>query len=286
MKYILYNSLANTQKVLEYVDNFKKENDNVIVDALKINYEDFFKSLKTEDVVYLLGGDGTINYLINHIDVENLNNEIYLIPAGTGNDFYSDIVIKDINAKDNNEKLPDKILLNPYLLNLPTVEVNGIEKKFINGVGFGIDGYCCEVGDELKEKGSKKINYTMIAIKGLLFHFKKVNSRVEIDGKVYNFKDVWLTPTMKGRYYGGGMIIAPNQNRNDANAVSTVIYKSKSKLKALITFPSVFKGTHINKTKVVTVLTGKNVKVTFDKPTALQIDGETIKNVLTYSVRG
>lgn len=286
MKYILYNSLANTKKVLEYVDDFKKANDNVIVDALKINYKDFFNSLKKEDVVYLLGGDGTINYLINEIDVENLNNEIYLIPAGTGNDFYSDIVIKDINTKDSKEKLPDKILLNPYLLNLPTVEVNGIEKKFINGVGFGIDGYCCEVGDELKKKGSKKVNYAMIAIKGLLFHFKKVNSRVEIDGKVYNFKDVWLTPTMKGRYYGGGMIIAPNQNRNDSDIVSTVIYKSKSKLKALITFPSVFKGTHVNKTKVVTVLTGKNVKVTFDKPTALQIDGETIKNVLTYSVRG
>jgi hypothetical protein len=50
-----------------------------------------------------------------------------------------------------------------YVENLPTVEVNGKTYRFINGVGYGVDGYCCEVGDKLKSE-NKKVNYTSIAI--------------------------------------------------------------------------------------------------------------------------
>lgn len=36
---------------------------------------------------------------------------------------------------------------------------------------------------------------------------------------------------------------------------------------------------------MVEVITGKDITVRFDRPTALQIDGETIKNVTEYSVK-
>lgn len=170
-------------------------------------------------------------------------------------------------------------------MHLPIVYVNGITKKFINGIGFGIDGYCCEVGDALKEKSNKPINYTSIAIKGLLFHFKPVTAKVTVDGVTEEFTKVWLAPTMKGRFYGGGMMVAPNQDRNKIGVVTTVVYHTPSKIKALMAFPSIFKGEHIKKEKMVKVFTGKEIKVEFDKPTALQIDGETIQNVTSYMVR-
>lgn len=278
MIYTLYNSLANNKKEPEYITNLRKKGiGDTIIDVTKIDYRVFFNSINEDDEIILVGGDGTINYMVNAVDFEKVKNKVYLIPAGTGNDFYNDITL---------DKAPEKVLINPYLINLPEVEVNGIKKKFINGIGFGIDGYCCEVGDELKAKKAKKINYTSIAIKGLLFHFKPVNATIEIDGNKYNYKKVWLTPTMKGRFYGGGMKIAPDQNRNESGKVSTVVYMTASKLKALIVFPNIFKGEHIKKEKMVKVFTGKEVTVTFDRPTALQIDGETIKNVLTYKVRG
>lgn len=49
-------------------------------------------------------------------------------------------------------------------------------------------------------------------------------------------------------------------------------------------FPSIFKGEHIKHKDVVSVYKGHNISVEFDSPHALQIDGETIKNVLSYSV--
>ena len=278
MTYTLYNSLANNKREPEYVVELRKKGKSEnIIDVTKIDYKVFFNSINPNDVIYLVGGDGTINYLANAIDIEKIKNEIYLIPSGTGNDFFHDVT---------EGKEVDKVLLNPYLKDLPTVEVNGIKKKFINGIGFGIDGYCCEVGDKLKEKSTKKINYTSIAIKGLLFHFKPARAKVIVDGNTYEHTKVWLTPTMKGRYYGGGMKIAPNQDRNEKGKVSAVVYRAPNKFKALMVFPSIFKGEHIKKTKMVKVYEGHEITVVFNKPTALQIDGETVKNVLTYTVRG
>ena len=119
-----------------------------------------------------------------------------------------------LKAKGTNEKsystdLFDLSKEGTYRLiqSLPTVTVNGKKHKFLNGVGFGIDGYCCEVGHQLKSQ-KKHPNYTAIAIKGLLFHFKPVRATVVVDGQQYDFKKVWIAPTMFGRYYGGGMILS------------------------------------------------------------------------------
>lgn len=276
MKYILFNSLANNNQGKTIANKYaEKGKDAILKDVVELNYQAFFSSLKEDDEITIIGGDGTLNRFVNELQEKKLVCNAHFVPAGTGNDFYHDI------AKSEEEK----VHINAYLNNLPVVTVKGISKKFINGIGFGIDGYCCEKGDELREKSDKPVNYTSIAIKGLLFHFKPVNATITIDGVVQTFKKVWLAPTMKGRFYGGGMMIAPMQDRTNAGVVSTVVYHTPSKIKALMTFPSIFKGEHIKKGKMVKVFTGKEIKVEFDRPTALQIDGETIKNVTSYTVR-
>jgi diacylglycerol kinase family enzyme len=50
-------------------------------------------------------------------------------------------------------------------------------------------------------------------------------------------------------------------------------------------FPSIFKGEHVKKTKIVKVFSGKEITVEFDRPTAIQIDGETILGVTKYTAR-
>ena len=88
---------------------------------------------------------------------------------------------------------------------------------------------------------------------------------------------------MKGRFYGGGMMVAPNQDRLSGE-VSVVVYHAKSRLKALMSFPSIFKGEHIKKEKMVSIYTGKEITVKFDHSCALQIDGETVLDVTEYKV--
>ena len=90
---------------------------------------------------------------------------------------------------------------------------------------------------------------------------------------------------MKGKYYGGGMKVAPEQDRNNLdNLVTNVVMHKKGKLKTLMVFPTIFKGEHVKHKKMVDIRTGHHIIVEFDRPTALQIDGETIRNVLKYEV--
>lgn len=221
--------------------------------------------------IIILGGDGTLNRFVNDTYEIGLENKIFLYPIGTGNDFLRDL---------GEENATSPVEVTKYLKNLPVCEIEGIKKFFINGVGYGIDGYCAEEGDRQKTLSDKKVNYTAIAIKGLLFKFKSRKATVTVDGEKYEFKKAWLSPCMNGRFYGGGMMPTPDQDRlNEEGNITTMLFHGLGKLGALMLFPKIFKGEHVKKQKKVAVLSGQEIIVEFDKPCAAQIDGETVPNV-------
>lgn len=246
-------------------------------DITKItDYVAYFKALEPGKKVIITGGDGTLNRFVNDVDCDNIDQDIYYYATGSGNDFLCDL------GKTTSDC---PILINDYIKNLPIAVIKGKKYKFINGIGYGIDGYCCEVGDRVRAISTKKVDYTSIAIKGLLFHYKPTNAKITIDGVVHNFRKVWLAPTMHGRYYGGGMMATPGQDRlNNKQTCSTLVFYGAGRLHTLMMFPSIFKGEHVKYTKHVLVMKGHEIKVEFDSPTALQVDGETILGVSEYTV--
>ena len=271
---ILYNPISGNNQGEAVAKALKEKlNAQSIKDMTKVeSYTDFFAEHQGENIV-ICGGDGTLNRFLNDVSSLSLSNSIYFYPCGSGNDF-----CRDINAPADGITCIDE-----YIKALPVCTVNEKEYKFINGIGYGIDGYCCEVGDKLRLESTKPINYAGIAIKGLLFHYKPTDATVTVDGVKHEFKKVWIAPTMLGRYYGGGMMPTPNQNRlNDSQTLSVMIFHDTSSLQTLMIFPSIFKGEHIKKDKKVTVLEGKEITVEFSEPRTLQIDGETVLNVKKY----
>ncbi len=278
-KYILYNPYAGNGKCKHEAELLEVVYENtVLMDMCKISsYEIFLSGLDDSDEIILCGGDGTLNRFVNDTRGIEIKNSVYYYPVGSGNDFARDLG-KEKGANPS-------FRINQYIQGLPSVSVNGENRLFLNGIGYGIDGYCCEEGDKQRAEGSDSINYTAIAIKGLMFRFKPRNATVIVDGVVHNYKNVWLAPTMNGRFYGGGMMVAPNQDRlREDGLVSTVVMHCKSKVKTLAVFPSIFKGEHIRHKEMVEVMVGKEIKVIFDQPTALQIDGETVSDVSSYCV--
>lgn len=276
--YLFYNPLAGNGHCLEDIQMLEVliDDDVVFVDMTKPEaWNTILFSMEPYDELILCGGDGTLNRFVNLLEDYDIPQEILYFPSGTGNDF-----AHDLGYRRNSNPFPVK----EYIKQLPVVTVKGKKYRFLNGVGYGIDGYCCEVGDRLKMDTDKPVNYTSIAAKGLLFHYKPTAATVTVDGIAHRYQKVWIAPTMYGRFYGGGMMPTPGQSRTaESHQLSVMVLHDSGKLKTLMMFPSIFKGEHIKYRKHVDVFSGKRITVEFDRPTALQIDGETILDVSSYT---
>ena len=278
-QYILFNPHAGNGTAEEAAKKLAATySDAILLDMTAIaDYASLMAEVTAEDTLTICGGDGTLNRFVNDTEGLEIPCPVYYMAVGTGNDFLRDL-----------DKTSDKspVCITKYIKNLPVTEVKGKSYRFLNNVGFGIDGYCCEAGDAQKAKSPKAVNYTAIAIKGLLFHYKPTNAVITVDGKEYRFKKVWLAPTMKGRFYGGGMMATPDQDRTaEDGKLSVLVFHGSSSLRTLMIFPSIFKGEHIKSEKFVTVLTGYDIKVVFDSPSPVQVDGETISGVTEYTAK-
>lgn len=275
---VLYNPLScsGTGKASAEALTQKIGGRSCMIDITTINdIKSFFGTLSDDETVIVSGGDGTLSRFACDIDGLEIRQKLMYYACGTGNDFWTDLGLK---VGD----MPVEVY--SYIKDLPEIEVGGIRRKFLNGIGYGIDGYCCEVGDKLRQE-QKKINYAAIAVKGMMFHFKPRNCTVTVDGHKYAYKRVWLAPTMHGRFYGGGMMPAPHQDRLSADGKeSLMLMFGAGKLRTLCVFPTIFTGKHTEHKKLVNVISGDRITVAFDRPTPLQIDGETLSNVTEYTV--
>ncbi len=245
------------------------------LDLVGLQKPSFFSSLGKEDKVIVSGGDGTLNRLVNDLGDASIPEELYLLPLGTGNDFLNDVKASQLS----NGLVP----LGQFLKKLPVVETMGVKKRFVNGIGFGIDGDCCVKAEEMKSQGKTDINYGNITVKLLLTSYKAPDATVKIDGEEHRFKKAYIAAGMNGRYYGGGMQVAPMQVRNDG-LLSFVCVHKLGKLRTLLLFPSLFKGEHIKKKNAVFAKRGKVIEVFFSRPTGLQIDGEIVPNATSYKI--
>lgn len=146
MTYVLYNPLADNRsgKVnSQTIKDILTMDSLTFLDITELDVKEFFANKAGNNRVVIAGGDGTVLNLANTFNGELPDRPIFYFPIGTGNDLMRDL---------QKTAFKDIVQLNPYIKNLPKVTVNGVTKYFLNGVGFGIDGYCCEEGDKLREK--------------------------------------------------------------------------------------------------------------------------------------
>ncbi|MCD8321754.1 MAG: acylglycerol kinase family protein [Oscillospiraceae bacterium] len=133
MIFILYNphacsgnGYAGVQKV---VDSLWPERPEVR-DITQTDIRPFLTGLGTEDQVILCGGDGTLHFVINALDGTAPAVPVYVWWFGTGNDF-----LRDVRPTNGVRKAR----LNDYMQRLPTVEVNGEARRFLNNSSFGLE---------------------------------------------------------------------------------------------------------------------------------------------------
>lgn len=286
MTYIFYNPLSNNKKgkqdLVKITDLLKTEDVSIFDITKELRTKSLIFNATKDDTVVITGGDGTLHKFANSLYEDGTNPDqikakLFYYPSGSGNDFMHDV------GKMTQKKLIDLL---PYLRKLPTVTIDSKTFRFINGVGVGLDGFCCDVAEKKRQNSNKSINYTAIAIKGLFGFFNPLEITTVVDGIPHSYKNVWLAPAMNGRYFGGGMRVAPKQHRlNEQRILTFVVAHSMNRLRALTVFPEFPSGKYIRHKKFVDLKVCKEITVTFSRPVPIEVDGEAISNVTSYSIK-
>jgi len=215
------------------------------------NYAAFLDSMQAEDTLILAGGDGTLHRFVNDTAGLTIRPQIQLFPTGAGNNF-----ARDRRALRLDPPLP----VTQALQALPTAEIDGRRRRFLTGVGLGP---CPSDRHAL----------------GDFLHFRPRYARVTVDAQVFSYCNVRLAIAMHGRYFGG---LIPVPDRQEGT-VSLMVLHDAGPLRSLLALPGLRKG--CGATPFVSIHQGRQITVEFDRPTSLQIDGETIPNITAYTVR-
>lgn len=275
MTYVLYNPLANGGNGEEGLDSVlavfpQAELKNITT----LDTNEFLTALPEGDQIILCGGDGTINHLVNDLhDPAGLTTPVYVWKFGTGNDFWRDAPEK---------KEHEMVLLNDYIKNLPTAMVNEKPVRFLNNCSFGIDGRVCELGEIKKRKKGGRVSYAAMALKAIGYDYKCAKARVTVDAETREYDKVWLATAMNGKYFGGGMKLTPGQDRR-SDKLCCIVWHKTPRLLALPLFVSVFPGLHVHLTGMFDIRWGNHIEVEFDRPCAINLDGEVTSGVTGYT---
>lgn len=231
----------------------------------QFNYQSFTGNLPNNlnnftDLV-IMGGDGTINYTLNHF--KHINIPVGMISCGTGNDIATLLL-----GNTSTEQQFETALFGA----IQKVDAGMCNHKlFINGVGIGFDGW---VVKRLLAKNllRGKAAYYSTVISLLLF-YNETKVSINIDGE-QNETNLFMLSAANGKTYGGGFKIAPLAEVNDG-LLEIIVVDKLPVLKRLKYLPVIENGKHLNKPlPFLTYKTGKKITVQSTQKLKAHLDGE------------
>ena len=217
------------------------------------NASDIANEYKNEEnVIYVVGGDGTINIALSGII--GTKNKLGIIPAGSGNDTYRTI--------KNLPKGETKIDLG---------QIN--YKYFINVACIGIDADVANNTDIVK---NLKIPPSQIYNVSIIYTFIKYKfKKIKVKTQVKQIDDYYsILSICNGGFYGGGFNIAPKSKLTDG--LFDVYYAEKMpKIKMLPLLLRVKKGKHEGKRKIHKFRTN-HIEIDLNENVTFNVDGEKL----------
>lgn len=256
----IVNNQTNRNKIRDF-DNFlstipeEEKLKNLVLytvgrtDATNLAKE--YSNIYKNAIIYSVGGDGTLNEVINGI---NPNCKLAIIPLGTGNDFYR--VYKEIQGT---QKIDLGIVNN---------------KKFINIASIGVDAEVANKANYYKCKGK---------FKNFEYYAGIIDSLIKNPNYNTSLGNITLLAVCNGKYYGNNVPINPNYNLSDGEFE---VYKASKlkRLEFLKLFLKIYQGNHFDN-DLVDYFKTDNLQVISDKSIVCNVDGEIIySNEFNFNV--
>lgn len=229
-----------------------------------------------ECTIVALGGDGTINEVMNGIcDISKVT--LGYIPIGSSNDFARSLKL----STDAHEALNH--ILNPSaykFINVGKMEYKDKKRRFAVSAGLGFDAAVCHqiVISKLKLFLNKlhlgKLTYVAVAIQRLMAQTPRPMTLTFDDGRVVSFDKAYFAASMNHKFEGGGFMFCPKADPSD-DILDVIVASDISKLKVLCLLPTAFKGWHVH-VKGIHIFQCKTVEYTSDIALPVHTDGEPV----------
>lgn len=214
------------------------------------------------EILVAVGGDGTINEVVNGMDLQR--GILGILPVGTGNDLCKSL-----------EYPNDPLEVAEHLLSWHPRQIDlGISDRgyFTNVIGAGFDGQVAhDINFKIKYLHGKAA-YLAGILKNLIT-YRNTPLELEYDGLRWEGKAL-LIAVGNGGYYGGGFQIVPPAVVDDGY-FHICLAKDVGKLETLRILPKVYRGGHIGH-RDIEIFKARRVKIKSTVPLTVQADGEII----------
>lgn len=231
------------------------------------------------ELIVSVGGDGTVNEIVNGIMKSKNDPPLGIIPLGWANDF-----IKSTNIPSDIMEAC-KILIKGKTKKIDVGLING-QTYFANICGVGFDAEVAQLANQMKNKHPNlhilgAFVYVFATIKKLLSPFSCHNVKIKFDGQEIYSKILFIAIS-KGKFYGGRFKITPEAILDDG-LFEVCVVEEMGRFKYLMSIPKVFKGTH-ESIKGINFYRAKKVVIQSSELILAQVSGEVIEGQKEFTI--
>ncbi len=217
--------------------------------------------------VVAVGGDGTVQEVLNGLLAGGGQPALGVVPVGTGNDLARSLGLPSDPAKAWTAAIGGTTR---PLDAARATNGEGRERWFASAGGIGFDAQVAMAMAARQGWQAGRAGYLLTTISELR-RFENRRVRVTIDDEVVE-GSVLFVAVANGEYYGGGMRIAPGAQTDDGR-LDICVVGDISRLTAIRQLRNLYRGTHVAHPAVSTHA-GAVVLIEGDEPTRVHLDGE------------
>ncbi len=230
-------------------------------------------------LVVAVGGDGTVNEVLNGLLASVSDTALGVLPAGRGSDF-----ARGTSSGDGLELTLERLVGGRCRrIDIGRADFDdGSTRAFINVAGLGFDAVVAQRAARSRLPGATLAYLT--ALGTTLTRYRNIDVSIAADDQQFA-GPVCSVLAANGRYFGGGMVIAPTADLSDGS-LDLAILGDLSKMDLIRNVPKVYRGTHVHHPKFMT-RKARSVRVDShpSQRALVQLDGEVVGHTpVTFTV--
>ena len=219
------------------------------------------------DRVIVVGGDGTVQEVVNGLMAADQPASIGIVPLGSGNDLARSLALPTELASAWGVAIGH----GARRIDVGRAQNgDGAERWFASAGGVGFDAQVAAAMADRRGWQAGRAGYLLTTLAELR-RFENRLVRLTIDGAAET-RGALFVAIANGAYYGGGMRIAPDALPDDG-LLDVCVVGDVSRLTVLRQLPNLYRGTHVNH-PAVTMRTASTIEIDGEERTRIHLDGE------------